>query len=99
MPVITSRKISPAYGRAIKMGAILQAFLLVLTGLLLDGGRTFRGTGIAAIGAWSGTALIVAHRPETPTRLDLALIRFGPILWAFFTSLMTLVVWRLTGQR
>ena len=99
MPTIVSMKISPTCLRAIKTGAILQAFLLVLTGLMLDGGGTFRLYVIAAIGAWCGTALIVVHRPESPTRLDLVLIRFGPFLWVLFTALMIPVVWRLTGQR
>lgn len=77
----SSAVISPRYKAEVWFALAVQLFIGLLAMLLLDGGRMARVMGVAALGFWLATALIVIRRPQTPTGLDLAWIRwgFGPI--------------------
>lgn len=79
---VTQPVVSPRYKSDVvfALGGQLVVGLLAL--LLLDGGRMARGVGVAALGFWLATALIMTRRPHTPTETDLAWIRWGfwPVL-------------------
>jgi hypothetical protein len=89
--------IAPAYQRAKTFALVQQAIVLFLSALILDGGDVFH-TCLGALAAfWIGAAIIGVRRPQTPTRLDLALIRFGYIPLCILAYLSTQFVWRLRG--
>jgi hypothetical protein len=64
---------------AIKVGAIVQLVLLVLTALVLDGGQLNRLCVVAIIGYWVGVAVVMIRRRTSPTRVDLLFLRYGPL--------------------
>ncbi len=79
--------ISPSYRRPVFEAVGLQVLLGMLSLLILDGGTTARICGIALVAFWSGAALLIWRRPQSPTRTDIALLRFGylpAVVSAFF---------------
>jgi hypothetical protein len=62
---------------AFVQGLILQAALLIVSGLILDFGYSLRVFGAAMIAELATTGGILARRPTEPTRVDLLVIRFG----------------------
>lgn len=71
------RSIASSYRRPIFTAVAIQSLVAVLASLVLDGGTTGRLCGIALIAFWSGAALIIGRRPDSPTDTDLDLIRVG----------------------
>ena len=75
--------ISSRYRDAIGFTLFGQQLPIAVLGLLmLDGGHSARLCGIAMIGFWSASALILARRPQTPRASDLFYLRWGflPVL-------------------
>lgn len=68
---------SPAkYKPAVKAAIVLQAIMLVLAALALDGGYTFHVCAVAIPAFWAMAWLIVFRR-RLPTQVDLFAIRYG----------------------
>ena len=65
------------YRAAIKQALISEAIILILAALILDGGRSLRICFIAALGHFATVAILMCRRPRSPTRFDLAFIRYG----------------------
>ncbi|MBN2476745.1 MAG: hypothetical protein JXB62_19195 [Pirellulales bacterium] len=65
------------YRPAICWAVVQQAVILGFTGLLLDGGATFRLFLLPAIGFWPIVLMFVLRRPESPTRTDLDFVKLG----------------------
>lgn len=83
--------VSTAYRDAIRISLIQQVPCALLCLLLLDGGRTARICAASMLGYWVGVALVMVRRANDPSRLDLAVIRWGYVplffaaaLWASF---------------
>jgi hypothetical protein len=70
---------SPAFNGAFRTGLTIQAVLGVLTALLLDFGQSHRAFWIAVLCQWAAVFIILLRRPMAPTKLDLALVRYGII--------------------
>lgn len=68
---------APAFNSALWDGLKIQAALFVLTLLLLDGGRTHRAYLVALLCQLATVFLILLRRPIAPTKIDLAIVRFG----------------------
>ncbi|MBI3852576.1 MAG: hypothetical protein HY298_20150 [Verrucomicrobia bacterium] len=85
--------IASSYRRAIFDALILQGFLSIFAMLVLDGGRIAHTTGIAVLAFWAGAALIIFHRPRSPTEWDLFLIRFGFLSLLVVTFALAEWVW------
>ena len=68
---------SPKYNGAFWTGLKIQAGLALLTALVLDLGQTHRAFWIAFLCQWATVWIILIRRPMTPTRLDLAIVRYG----------------------
>ena len=68
---------SPQYNAAFKTALLLQAVLAVLTALVLDFGQTHRAFWVAFLCQWAMVWIILFRRPMNPTRLDLAVVRYG----------------------
>jgi hypothetical protein len=72
-----SLPISANYRRPVFEAIGLQVLLGFLSLLILDGGTTARICGIALVAFWGGAAVLLWRRPQSPTRVDIQLLRFG----------------------
>ena|ERR1041385_2850933 len=89
--------ISREYDSPIFQALVLQMVLGILSGLILDGGMVAQICGIALVAFWTGAVVLIWRHRESPSRLDLELIRFGylpVIVLAFF---LTGLIWHLRG--
>jgi hypothetical protein len=89
--------ISPKYDSPIFEAIALQIVLGLLALLILDGGGIAEICGIALVSFWGGAAVLIWRHPQSPSRLDIELIRFGyfpVILVSFFLSCW---IWHLRG--
>jgi hypothetical protein len=68
---------SPQYNTALKTALLLQAVIAVLTALALDLGQMQRAFWVAFLCQWAMVWIILLRRPSRPTRLDLAIVRYG----------------------
>lgn len=68
---------SPKYNKAFLTGILIQAVLAIVTALVLDGGQTHRAFWVAFLCQWAMTWILLFRRPLEPTKLDLAIVRFG----------------------
>jgi hypothetical protein len=71
------RDYSPAFNQAMLNGLMIQGALGVPVALILDGGPMLRVFLVAMLGQWSTALIILLRRPTNPTRLDLAMVRYG----------------------
>ena len=92
-----SAHISSSYTRPVIEAAILSAVLLVLSFMILDMGETGYASVYAMAGFWAGVLLIVLHRPHSPTKDDVQVIRFGsPVAW-IAAQFLARWIWDLRG--
>jgi hypothetical protein len=76
---------------AIRDGLLLQAPLLLLSALMLDGGTMLRVALIALVAKWVVSLVIWHFRSGAPTRVDLLFVRWGyvPLLIAtYFAAIL-----------
>jgi hypothetical protein len=71
-----------------------QAVLFLLAALLLDGGVVLRRVTIASIGFWCFVLLLLIRRRNSPTRVDIILVKYG--IWPLL--LITIVAAGLLGR-
>jgi hypothetical protein len=89
---------SPRYWPALKQAISLQMVFGVLTGLMLDMGRSFGFFKVALVGHCLGILLIIGRRPLSPTKWDIFFIRFGVLLLLIFAGLFAPLVWSIIGE-
>ena len=89
--------ISPQYDSPIFESVALQMILGLLAKLVLDGGGVAQLCGIAMVAFWIGAVVLIWRHPQTPTRVDLELIRFGYLPVVVLTCFITSGVWRIRG--
>ena len=95
--MIALRPISVQYRKAAFEAIVLQILLLMLCGMILDGGDMGLMYAASLVPFWAGTAVMVWRRPQNPTWTDIQLIRFGTLpLWVMSYFLVH-VVWMLLG--
>jgi hypothetical protein len=89
--------ISSSYRKPVFEALVLQALLGVLSLLILDGGDSAHICGTALLAFWGGAAVLIWRHPQTPTRVDLELIRFGylPLVVVAFAFIHS--VWFVKG--
>lgn len=87
--------ISPHYRTAIFEAVALQVLLGLLSGLILDGGDTAHICGVALIAFWSGATVLIWRHPQSPSRLDIELLRFGYLPLVVLTFFVTHTIWSL----
>jgi hypothetical protein len=92
-----SLPISSSYRRPVFEALALQALLGLLSGLILDGGTTARICGIALIAFWGGVAVLIWRHPQTPTRTDINLVRFGYLPVVVIAFFAVHFIWHLRG--
>ncbi|MCC5849843.1 MAG: hypothetical protein JJU29_17290 [Verrucomicrobia bacterium] len=85
-------KFSPAYKGALALVVTQQVLLWLLTGVVLTGGVLESILFFALTAYWVGFVMIVARRPDNPTKTDIFLIKWGTFLLfpvSFFMSIGT----------
>ena len=92
-----SAELSPHYKRPTILAAAASALLMLLSAMVLDGGATALATFCAIVGFWTGVVLIIARRPQLPTKADIDVIRFGPVTLVIAAQFLTRGIWYLRG--
>jgi hypothetical protein len=90
-------RIATSYWRPLLDGLALQLVLLVLSGLLLDGGLTVEISLIAWAAFWCGIVVMLCHRPDRPTRFDLWVLRWGYLPLMLVVQAVARYVWHWRG--
>ena len=89
--------VSEAYRKPILDGVAVQIPVLLFCGFVLDGGDLRHICGVAFVALWTGVALIIWRRPQSPRWLDLQFIRFGILPLGFFAYFVTHWWWHRRG--
>jgi hypothetical protein len=89
--------ISPRYDSPIFEAVTLQIVLGLLSLLILDGGRVAQLCGIAVVSFWTGAAVLIWRHPQSPSRADLELIRFGYLPVVVLVFLLAGWIWHWRG--
>jgi hypothetical protein len=69
--------ISPQHDSPFFEALAIQIVLGVVSWLIMDFGRTAQVCGIALVAFWGGAAILIWRHPQSPSRANLWLIRFG----------------------
>lgn len=93
IPIVST---SP-YRNAIISAIVQQVLVLVLASLILDGGDLLMFCVVACLAFWSGFVFIRVRRGQTPTKIDLILIRASYLALCIITFLVVHLVWKLRG--
>ncbi len=67
------------YKSAFKGALLIQGVLAVLTLLVLDYGQMHRAFWVSFLCQWAMVFINLLRRPMNPTRLDLAIVRYGVV--------------------
>ena len=89
--------ISSSYRKPVFEAVGLQVFAGFISLLILDGGTTARIFGIALVAFWSGAVMLIWRRPQSPTRSDIELIRFGYLPLVVVAFFLVHFIWVLRG--
>ncbi len=89
--------ISASYDRPIFEALAMQIVLGLLSGMILDGGLVAQFCGIALVAFWTGAAVLIWRHPQSPSKLDLSLVRVGYLPVVALAFFVAPVVWRLRG--
>ena len=90
--------LSPEYKRTLIQGLVLILIIFLLAGLVLDHGLTAQITLMAALGYLGAVTVIAMRRPQTPTRIDILLIRWGFIPLWFAAQYLVREAWTWMGR-
>ena len=90
--------ISPKYDSPIFEAVSLQIVLGLLAMLILDGGVGIAQIcGIALLAFWSGAGVLIWRHPQSPSRLDIELIRFVYFPVIIISFFLACWIWRFRG--
>lgn len=92
-----SLPISQSYRKPIFEAVALQVLLGFFSLLILDGGTAARICGIALIAFWGGAAVLIWRRPQSPTKTDIELLRFGYLPLAVLAFFLVHFIWHVRG--
>lgn len=76
---------------------VQQALILVLAGMILDGGVIGQMCLYALAAFWGGVAVILIRRRQSPSRLDLLLVRGGYLPVCVLSVILTRAIWHWRG--
>lgn len=89
--------ISTKYDSPIFEAVAIQIVLGLLGFMILDGGAIARICGIALLAFWGGAAVLIWRHPQSPSRVDIELIRFGYLPLIVISYFLACWVWHLRG--
>jgi len=76
---------------------VLQTIIMVVAGMILDGGGVLQICFYAFVAFWIGVGVLRFRRRGVLTRVDLFLIRYGFILACILSFIITRWIWQLRG--
>jgi hypothetical protein len=89
--------ISSKYDSPIFEAVALQIVLGLLSLLISDGGMVAQICGIALVAFWAGAVVLIWRHPQSPSRVDLDLIRLGYLLVIVLAFFLVAGIWKLRG--
>jgi len=89
--------ISSKYDSAIFEAVAFQIVLAILGLLVMDPIGVPEVFGIALIAFWGGAIVLIWRHSQSPTAVDLELIRFGYLLVIVIAAFLTHWIWHLRG--
>ncbi len=95
---VNQKLLSKEYWPALGVSLALQIPIGFLSFIALDGGMLWLFCYFAMIAYRCSFLLIIFRRPNTPTKDDLTLIRWGFIPCLFFVPFLMMAVWKLRGM-
>ena len=90
-------KVSELLKSAMFSAFVQQGIILVLAGMILDGGRIALMCLFACAAFWIGTGVIIFRRGTSPSKMDLFLVRGGYLLLCVVSFFVGQLVWQLRG--
>ncbi len=72
-------ELSPRYRPLLKQSVAMQAVLILASACAMDGGASIVGATAGLILFWIVVLFLIRRHPESPSRLDVLIIRFGPL--------------------
>jgi hypothetical protein len=97
-PNAMAAEIAPTWWPAARLAIKLDGALLILTALILDGGRSFAFCQVAVVGHWLGVLIVALRRFRSPTFWDVIFIRYGGIMLFLLLGLIAPAVWSIIGE-
>ena len=97
MDMSRSVPISDDYRKPVFDAVVLQVIIGVLSLMILDGGECAQICGAALLAFWGGTAVLIWRHPQSPSKMDIRLLRFGYLPVVIFAGIVIRVVWHLRG--
>jgi len=89
--------ISKKYDSPVRDAVSIQIVVGLLSLMMMDGGDLARICGIALLAFWSGAAVLIYRHPQSPSRVDLELIRFGYLPVVVMAFFLVQWIWHLRG--
>jgi hypothetical protein len=89
--------ISSKYDSPIFEAVAVQIFVAVFGLLLIDPEGLKQLFGIALLAFWGAVIVLIYRHPQSPSRFDLAFIRFGYFPVIAVTCVVAPLVWHLQG--
>ncbi len=89
--------LSKDYRSALKGVVLLQLVIGVLALIAIDGGFLFELWWRPMAAYWGCFIVMVLRRPNTPTKLDLILVKWGFVLLIPCTFIFSVLIWRWMG--
>lgn len=89
--------ISPKYDSPIFEAVALQIVVGIVGMLAIDPVGIAQICGIALLAFWGGAAVLIFRHPQSPTKIDLQLIRLGYLPVVVIAFFLSVLVWKLRG--
>jgi len=89
--------ISKDYDSPVFEALAIQVIVAILSLLILDGGQVAQVCGVALVAFWAAGALLIYRCPQTPSRADLQVIRFGYLPVVVLAFVLVNWIWHLRG--
>ena len=93
-----SLPISEEYDGPIWQALRLQVIIGLFSLLLLDFGQIAQFCGISLLAFWTGALVLIWRHPQSPSKVDLELIRFGYLVVVVIALGLVSWIWRLQGK-
>ena len=92
-----SLPISRKYDSPIFEAVAIQIFIAIVGLLMIDPVGIAQIFGIALLAFWGGVVVLIWRHPQSPSRFDLAFIRFGYFGVIALAFLLLPLIWHLRG--
>ena len=85
------------YRGDVSLGLTVAVIFLLFSSMILDGGQLFQFVGATTLVYCLGILVIICRRPQSPTKADLWLVRFGFFILLLVVPVVLVLGWRLRG--